>query len=115
MAKDRSGRPIPVYVPPPPDANPQIPAAQQQFMLAAQKVDDNVRHTHDLEARVSRLEIDAGDRFNEALLEFEQRFNDMMLAQMQEFEKRIEMLTSSPPTVPPLDPPAPAPSRASRR
>jgi hypothetical protein len=93
MAKDRSGRPIPAYIPPPPDRTAEVSPQQEQFILSAQKADAAMLKTDELEARVARLEVDAGERFTEALADFEERFNEMMLAQMQELTKQAEMLT----------------------
>jgi hypothetical protein len=95
MAKDRSGRPIPAYIPPPPDRNPQLPAAQEQFLIAAQKVDTVLAEATDLSVRVGDLERSLASDFNEALLDFEQRFDAMMLARMEELTRQVEMTLSA--------------------
>jgi hypothetical protein len=93
MAKDKSGRPIPAYIPKPASPDPVTSASQEQFMLAARKVDDTLRQTTDLAQRVAALEIDTGEAFNAALADFEQRFNAMMFAAISDFTKQFEMLS----------------------
>jgi hypothetical protein len=110
MAKDKSGRPIPAYIPPPPDHQPELNPLQEQFIRASMKAEDAMRQVEELSARVNALEQSGYDRLNADLLDFEQRFDAMMLAKMQDFERRYEMMLAAPSNMPPLEEATPLPS-----
>jgi PHD/YefM family antitoxin component YafN of YafNO toxin-antitoxin module len=116
MAKDASGRPIPVSIPAPPDHQPQLNPVQEQFIRASQKTEDLMTQVEDLSRRVAVLEQGGGDRLNADLADFERRVDAQMLTQMQEFERRFEAMMAAPPSIPPEIPPEdPTPLPAARR
>lgn len=95
MAKDSTGRPIPVYIPPAPDRVGRPTPEQEQFMIAAQKVDEALHDITDLSVRVGNVESSTASDFNAALLDFEQRFDTMMLARLTDFQRQIDAAVSA--------------------
>jgi hypothetical protein len=110
MAKDARGRPIPVRTPDPVDHQPQLNPVQEQFIRTSMKAEEAMRQIEELSARVNALEQSGYDRLNADLLDFEQRFDAMMLAKMQDFERRYEMMLAAPPNMPPLEEATPLPA-----
>jgi hypothetical protein len=115
MAKDKSGRPIPAYIPPPPDHQPELNPLQEQFIRASMKAEDAMRQVEDLSRRVNVLEQGGGDRLNADLFDFEQRFDALMVAKIQDFERRFEMMMANAPAYRPPEEPEPTPLPAARR
>jgi hypothetical protein len=97
MAKDASGRPIPVSIPEPPNHQPQLNPVQEQFIRASQKTEDAMRQLEGLSHRVSALEKGGNERLNEKLADFERRFDAMMLGKLNDFERRFELMMAAPP------------------
>ena len=96
MALDKDGRPIPVEIPPPPpDYWAETNAEQQQFNIVAQKTDAVLMQVADHGQRISALELTGGEQLEAKLVEFTRRFDELMLAKMQDMEHRYEALQMS--------------------
>ena len=106
MARDNEGRPIPVSRPDPSSHRAEMTAEQEQFLLAAKKSDDALRHVEDHARRLSVLEQSGDETLNAKLLDFERRFDAMMLDRLTEFERRFEaMAVAAARHPPPAEPP----------
>ena len=95
MARDNDGRPIPVSRPEPLSHRSEMTAEQEQFLLAAKKSDDALRHVEDHARRLTALEQEVDDTLNAKLLDFEKRFDAMMLASLTEYGKRFETMAGA--------------------
>lgn len=113
MARDaKTGRPIPTYIPPPPDTGPkegpQGPGERQQLLLAMEKNDLALQQLADHGQRISVLEEDQAEKFTEAIVAVEQKFSDLLMRHIQESEKRYATLAEMVNRVnarPPYEPP----------
>jgi hypothetical protein len=114
MARDaKTGRPIPAYVPPPPDTGPKEgppigSGERQQLLLAMEKNDLALSQLADHGQRISALEEDQAEKFTEAVHAVEQKFSDLLFNHIQESEKRYATLAEMVNRVnarPPYEPP----------